>query len=95
MKKRSVLAALGIFLVIPTLGAADCVDLGSYTAWYVENSHTIVFLRENRLLARVTVPDCSIGPASDIRLVKNLMCNNDQITINGGLYRTMTVDVIF
>ena len=95
MKKRWILAALVFFSMIPALAAADCVDLGVYTAWYIEDPHTIVFLRETRLIARVTVPDCFIEPTSDIRLINNLMCDDDMITIDGEVYRVMRVSVIF
>jgi hypothetical protein len=43
-KKILILMSFGIFLLSPALAFADCLDLGGFTGWVVEGSHTIVFI---------------------------------------------------
>ncbi len=93
-KRRWILAGLGIFLLLPNLVLADCADLGSATNWFREDSHTIIFLRGSRPIARLTIPDCQIEPSSQVRLIKGYVCNNDQIIVDNQECRIMTLDAI-
>ena len=55
-KKRLILITFGILLLIPTLAFADCLDLGGFSSWVLENTHTIVFYMETRPVARLEIP---------------------------------------
>lgn len=93
-KRRLILAGLAIFLFLPNLVLADCADLGSSPNWFLEDSHTIIFTRGSRPIARLTIPDCQMEPSSQVRLVKSYVCNDDKIIIDNQECRIMTLEAI-
>ena len=42
-KEIIILVILGVFLLLPTLVSADCVDLGKFTSWVFEGENKIIF----------------------------------------------------
>ncbi len=82
-RKMLILLGLGISLLFPNQGLADCLDLGAYTSYYVQGGHTIIFYQGVRPIATVDVPYCSIRPESSIRLIKNYVCDADYIIVDG------------
>jgi len=94
-KKIIVLFILGILLFLPILVSADCLDLGDFTNWVLEDEHTVVFYREERPMARLEIPDCSIRPSSNIRLIKSYVCDSDDIIIDNEKCHIMTVKVLY
>ena len=78
-------------LLFSSLALADCVSLASFTDWFAQDAHNIVFYRGARPLATVNVPDCSIKPSSAILLTKSYVCDSDKIIIDGEECSIMTV----
>jgi hypothetical protein len=93
-KKRLILISFGVLLLIPTVAFADCLDLGGSTSWVLEDTHTIVFYMGMRPMARLEIPDCSIYPSSNIRLIKSYVCDTDDIMIDKEKCSIMTVKVL-
>ena len=78
--RRSKMRKVGIvlsptILLFPAFVLADCVDLGRFTSWYLETSHTIVFYMGETPLARLEIPNCEVSPLSTIRLIKSYVCD--------------------
>ena len=94
-KKRLILISFGILLLIPTLALADCLDLGGFSSWVLEDTHTIVFYMEVRPIARLEIPDCRIYPSSNIRLIKSYVCDTDDIMIDNEKCSIITVNVLY
>jgi hypothetical protein len=94
MKKMWWLLSLAIAL-FPTFVSADCVDLGRYTSWILETSHTLVFYDGKTPLARVEIPYCEITPLSTIRLRTSYVCEQDEIMIDGVACHIITVEKLF
>jgi hypothetical protein len=95
MKKRiPILLSLPILFLLPALVSADCLDLGGYTSWVLEDTHTVVFYMGERPIARLQIEDCTISPSSTIRLIKSYVCDSDSIEIDGETCSIITVQVL-
>lgn len=62
---------------------ADCADLSNVTNWSDINSHRIVMYQDSKAIAVMEIPYCTILKTSDIRLIKNTVCNWDKIIVSG------------
>jgi hypothetical protein len=94
MRKVGIVLSLMI-LLFPAFVLADCVDLGRFTSWYLETSHTIVFYMGETALARLEIPNCEVSPLSTIRLIKSYVCDSDEIMVDGVACRIITVKVLY
>jgi len=93
MKKMWWLVSLAIVL-LPTFVSADCADLGRYTQWILETSHTLVFYAGPKPLARIEIPNCEITPSSTIHLRTSYVCELDDIEIDGVACQILTVEIL-
>jgi len=83
MKKRiSVLAGLGVLFLLPSLGLADCCDLGGFTSYAVDANNTVILFSGNTPMAKFSV-QCSIQNDSKIQLLKTYMCDGDELLVDG------------
>jgi hypothetical protein len=94
MKKIWWLLSLAI-LLFPAFVSADCADLGRYTSWILETSHTVLFYNGKTPLASVEIPYCEITPLSTIRLLNSYVCESDEIMVDGVPCRIITVKVLY
>jgi hypothetical protein len=62
---------------------ADCADLSNVTNWSDINPHKIIMYRNNKAIAVLEIPYCTILKSSDIRLIKDTVCNWDKIIVSG------------
>ena len=85
--KSKILALLGgmllLFLFSPLLVQADCISLKAYTSWIPEGDHQIAFYRGSTPLGVLTLQDCRVYSNSNIVLVKDYVCDEDTIVIDG------------
>ncbi|NWG02816.1 MAG: hypothetical protein HXY44_08175 [Syntrophaceae bacterium] len=96
MKMRIlILVSVLVWLLFPALVSADCLDLGEFTSWVLEDEHTVVFYKQMRPIARLEIPGCSIGPSSNIRLIKSYICDSDEIMIDNEKCNIMTLEVLY
>jgi len=94
MKKIWWVLSLAIVL-LPIFVSADCVDLGRYTNWILETSHTVVFYPGPKPLARLETLNCEITPLSTIRLRKSYVCDLDDLVIDSATCHIITVEILF
>jgi hypothetical protein len=96
MSKTIIIFFILLDLLIPlSFVSADCLDLGSYTDWIVEDAHTLVFYMGKKPLARLQIPNCDIVPSSSIRLIKSYVCDSDEIVIDGNPCRIISLDILY
>ncbi len=93
MKKIWIMLSLAI-LLFPAFVSADCADLGRYTSWILETSHTVLFYAIQRPLARVEIPNCEIRPLSTIRLINSYVCDSDEMMIDGISCHIISVELL-
>ncbi len=89
--KKGLLLSIAILLLFSSLALADCVSLASFTDWFAQDTHHVVFYRGSRPLGTLNVPDCSIKPSSTILLNTSYVCDSDKIIIDGEECTIMTV----
>jgi hypothetical protein len=83
MKKNILmLLCLGILLAVPNLAVSDCVDFGRVTSWYVQDEKTIISYSQNKPVAKIVLKNCSVLSSSNIRFLKNYMCDSDSLLID-------------
>jgi len=85
------LLSIAMILFSSSPALADCVSLASFTDWFAQDGHNVVFYRGTRPLATLNIPDCSIKPSSTILLTKSYVCDLDKIIIDGEECTIMTV----
>jgi len=92
---RKIWTMLGLAIsLFPTFVWADCTDLGMYTSWILETSHTVLLYSGKTPLARVEIPNCEIRPLSTIRLLSSYVCESDEILVDGVACHVITVEVL-
>jgi hypothetical protein len=62
---------------------AGCADLSTSTDWSDIDTHRIVMYQQNKAIAVLEIPYCTIRKSSDIRLIKDTVCNWDKIIVSG------------
>jgi len=62
---------------------ADCADLSNVTNWSDINNHKIIMYQKSKAIAVLEIPYCTILKSSDIRLIKDTVCNWDKIIVSG------------
>jgi hypothetical protein len=90
-KKIFILLSFSILLFSPNLVLSDCLDLGHFTSWNVQDNHTILFYRQNSPLAKVDLQGCTVTASSNIRLTKSYLCNGDVLIVDGRECSIMTI----
>lgn len=91
---RKILLVLSVLILsglAPGLLLADCVDLGYFTDWALQDSRTIILYRGRRPLATIRLADCTVQPSSRIRLVQSYVCEADKIQIDDETCSIMNV----
>jgi hypothetical protein len=92
MKK---IACLIVFLCCGLSGSiawAACVDLSNATNWSDINTHKIIMYQNSKAIAILEIPYCTILKSSDIRLIKDTVCNWDKIIVSGNICDVRSVE---
>lgn len=76
-----ILVTIMIFL-FSHITYADCVDVSSVTAWSRVNAHTIIIYVGETPLALLKLPYCYIYSTSEIKFIKDYICNWDQMIVD-------------
>lgn len=77
-----------LFLVVLFLFAAftkawaGCANLSGANKWERIDTHTIIIYRGSNAIALLKIPYCYIYPSSNIRIIKENVCNWDKIIID-------------
>ena len=87
------LVGLFLFLCLPDLGLADCVDLGNFNRFYVQDDGSIIFYYNNIPLGTVELQDCTANSSSNIRLLKSFVCEGDEVLVDGDRCTLLSVTI--
>ena len=92
MKKNLlVLVCFGMFLFLPGLVLADCDDLGGFTSFVVQGQNTVVLYAGSTSMGQFDVETCDVQAGSTILLLKSMVCDGDDVMIDGSRCRVMNV----
>jgi len=92
MRKLVCLFAALLFGLTGTFAWAGCADLSNATNWSDINSHKIIMYRKGKAIAVLEIPNCTILKSSDIRLIKDNVCNWDKIIVSGEVCDVRSVE---
>ena len=92
MKKNIlVLVCLGILVVLPNLVLADCRDLGGFNTFVLSKDNTVVLYAGRIPAGQFDVLNCDVQPQSRILLRESMVCDGDEVIIDGN--RCTVLDV--
>ena len=92
MKKNIFFAlCLGTFLLLPNLSSAECMHIGYFDSFSLQGNNTIVLYNGTRPVASFDVQNCSVEASSKIELIKNDVCDGDEILIDGSRCTIMEI----
>ncbi len=74
---------LAAIFLVPNLGSAECMDIGSFNSFALEGYNTVVLYIGTMPVVRFDLQDCEINPGSVIRLLQTNVCDGDEIEIDG------------
>src|SRR4030067_2381826 len=74
---------------------ADCADLSNATNWSDINTHRIVMYQKKKAIATLEIPYCTILKSSDIRLIKDTVCNWDKIIVSAAVWDARNLDELW
>lgn len=86
------LLCLGILLALPSLVLSDCTDFSRATSSYAQGGRNIVFYGQYAPIAQVVLMSCTVNASSNIRLLKNYMCDSDNLVVDGQKCAIMTLN---
>jgi hypothetical protein len=85
---------LGILLTLPNLAVADCVDLGGFTNFLLTGGmggNTVALYAGSTPVGQFDVPYCSVKPESRILLLNSMVCDGNDVMIDGSRCTVMNV----
>jgi len=92
MRKFACLFVTLFYLLTGSFAWAACADLSNVTNWSEINTHKIIMYRKSKAIAVLDIPYCTIIKSSDIRLVKDNVCNWDKIIVSGEVCDVRSVE---
>ena len=87
----SILLCLGIILILPNLASADCCDLGGFTNFALSRGNTVVLYAGSTPTGQFDVQNCDVQPQSRVLLLKSMVCDGDEVIIDGNRCTVMDV----
>ena len=92
MKKNIlILIFLGILLILPNLVLADCVDLGGFNGFVLSRGSTVVLYAGSTPTGQFDVQNCDVQPQSRILLLNSMVCDGNEVVIDGNRCTVMDV----
>ncbi len=82
-KKLLVLIFFGFLVIAPNLVLAECGNIGFFNRFSLEGPNTVMLYLGSKAVARFDLQTCSVRPDSIIELLKNYVCDGDEIVIDG------------
>ena len=89
------IACLSVILFYGLTGSfawAGCIDLSSATNWSEINTHKIIMYRKSKAIAVLDIPYCTVFKSSDIKLIRDYVCNWDKIIVSGEVCDVRSVE---
>ena len=91
MKKKILfLLVLGLFLLLPGLVLADCVNIGGFSRFSLQGI-TVILYAGSSPVARFDLQNCEARPTSRIDPIKTDVCDGDEILIDGARCTMMEI----
>jgi hypothetical protein len=89
-----ILVCFGIFLLLPSLVLGDCDDLAGFTNFVLQGSNTVVLYAGSSAIGQFDVQSCNVGQNSTVLLLKSMVCDGDEVMIDGSRCVVMNVKTL-
>ena len=91
--KRNVLILIfsGVLLALPHFALAGCHDLGGFSNFVLEGSNTVVLYGGSTPTGKFDVQNCDVQAQSRILLLNSMVCDGDEVMIDGNRCTVMNV----
>jgi hypothetical protein len=86
-----ILFCVCIGILLPTLALADCCDLGGFNNFVLSRGNTVVLYAGSTPTGQFDVQNCDVRPQSRILLLKSMVCDGDEVIIDGNRCTVMDV----
>ena len=94
MKKNILIfICLGMLLVLPNLASAGCQDLGGYNS-FITRGNTVILYAGSIPVGQFDLQSCDVQPQSRILLLKSMVCDGDEVMIDGNRCTVMDVQSV-
>jgi hypothetical protein len=82
--KRNFLILIGLLsiLILPGRVSADCMSVGPFDNFILQGDDTVILTSGGQALVKIDT-NCTIYEKSRVRLLKNYICDGDDIMIDG------------
>lgn len=92
MRRIACLSVVLFYGLTGSIAWAGCADLNNVTNWSDVNTHKIIMYRKSKAIAVLDIPNCTIYKTSEIRLIKDYVCNLDKIIVSGQICDVRSVE---
>jgi hypothetical protein len=94
--KRNVLIliGLGMLLSLANLAWADCHDLGGFNSFVISRGSTLILYAGSTPVGQFDLQSCDVQPQSRILLLKSMVCDGDEVMIDGNRCTVMSVQSV-
>lgn len=92
MRKIVCLLAALFYGLTGSFAWADCADLNNINNWSDINTHKIIMYRQNKAIAVLEIPSCTILKTSTIKLTTQYVCNGDKVVVSGKVCEVRSVE---
>ncbi len=81
--KRIKFFLISFLVLLPGLVWAECGTIGFFNRFAIEGMNTVTLYLGPQAVARFDLQTCSIRPDSTIQLIKNYVCDGDEVIVDG------------
>jgi hypothetical protein len=76
--------------IVPGKVSADCIMVEVFDNFIIQKDDTIILYNGSAARVKIDV-ECNVEPESRIRLLKNYLCNGDNILVDDSTCRMVSV----
>jgi hypothetical protein len=91
MRNFLILIWLGIFFILPNLVTAGCQDLGGFSSFVISRGNTVILYAGSTPVGQFDLQSCDVQPQSRILLLNTMVCDGDDVVIDGSRCTVMDV----
>jgi len=77
-------------VILPSLAFGDCVNLSGYSRYVLMGVNTVIFYAGGAPYAKFDV-QCDIQSTSAVQLLKNPVCDGDDVLVDGSKCTVLNV----
>ncbi len=89
--KALILMCFGMLLIFANLASAGCYDLGGFNSFVISRGSTVILYAGSTPVGQFDLQSCDVQPQSRILLLNSMVCDGDEVVIDGNRCTVMDV----